>query len=597
MPAFTFIASYLISEIGGIGLAAALGSTGLALFTGVVATGLAYVTSKMINGGNNDNTSGAASSMGGRIQVPPATNNKIPVLYGQAYVNGIITDARITDENKTMIYVIALSETTNVSGQTYTCDDIYWNDMRLIAQDGTSHKVLKAVKYVDNNPQTQAEDFEDTHFNNQVEVRVYAGNSTGAKQIWPAQSTGNIQTAYAFVNDNKTTDTFWDSTYQMEGLVFAVVKIHYEPTYGFTGLPNMTFKLTNSVSNPADVWQDYMTSKRFGANIPTTAIDTSALANYKTYCDEAVTYTSAVTKTSTTQKRYQINGLLDTSSSVKSNIDSILQNSGAWMSYDIVVGKWRIINKRTATNTELTNALVFTDDNIISGITLSSTRLDNLYNKLEVEYYDRNNRDQRAYVRADLPTNERNPNEPDNQLRLSLGLTNNNMQAEMLGNLELKQSRYDLVIEFTAAHYGIQAQAGDIIKVTSDLYTWAPKLFRVQREKETEERGAKAGLCCRATRNRGSSLRARRDRKVPAHSFPGSLTNIVRDHQPRHPALLHHHVHRVELALRVRRGLSHHQHGAAGEGAQQPRDGGAARVVEVLQHLVQHQRVAGQQAK
>jgi hypothetical protein len=105
---------------------------------------------------------------------------------------------------------------------------------------------------------------------------------------------------------------------------------------------------------------------------------------------------------------------------------------------------------------------------------------------LEVEYYDKNNRDQRAYVRADLPEIDRNPNEPDNQLRLSLSLTNNNMQAEMLGNLELKQSRYDLVIEFTAAHYGIQAQAGDVIKVTSDLYTWQPKLFRVQRVKETE---------------------------------------------------------------------------------------------------------------
>jgi hypothetical protein len=60
------------------------------------------------------------------------------------------------------------------------------------------------------------------------------------------------------------------------------------------------------------------------------------------------------------------------------------------------------------------------------------------------------------------------------------------MQADILGQLELRQSRDDLVIEFTSNHYGIQAQAGDIIAVTSDLYAWYPKYFRVMRVKEIE---------------------------------------------------------------------------------------------------------------
>jgi hypothetical protein len=142
------------------------------------------------------------------------------------------------------------------------------------------------------------------------------------------------------------------------------------------------------------------------------------------------------------------------------------------------------------------NLLNFSDDNIISGISISSTRLDDLYNSVEAEFYDQYNKDQKAYARNSISAEERNPNEPDNQLRLSLDLCNNSMQADILGQMELRQSRDDLVIEFTSNHYGIQAQAGDIINVYSELYDWPPKLFRVMRvkEQETEEGGLVAQI-------------------------------------------------------------------------------------------------------
>ena len=60
------------------------------------------------------------------------------------------------------------------------------------------------------------------------------------------------------------------------------------------------------------------------------------------------------------------------------------------------------------------------------------------------------------------------------------------MQSDLLGQMELRQSRDDLVIEFTSNFYGIQAQAGDIIAVSTELYGWAPKYFRVMRVKEIE---------------------------------------------------------------------------------------------------------------
>ena len=126
MPAFTAIGAYVAGTLLGLVGTAAL------VVGAVVATGAAYITSRIINGNQNKGNNSAANQ-GGRIQVPPATNNKIPVLYGSAYVNGIITDARLINENKTMYYCLVLSEYTNnllvsagnfIVGQKYTISTV-----------------------------------------------------------------------------------------------------------------------------------------------------------------------------------------------------------------------------------------------------------------------------------------------------------------------------------------------------------------------------------------------------------------------------------------------------------------------------------------
>jgi len=465
MPAFTAIGAYVATTVLG------LAGTAATIVGSIVATAAAFVTSRIING-NQNKGGNAGENPGGRVQVPPATNNKIPVVYGTAYVNGIITDAWLYNENKTMAYCIVLSEYTNHANTNFSIADgeILYNDFELNFKSGAnSHIVESASKEIEDG---QIET--DTNFDNKVEVRVYAGGTAASDQIWPV---GNTTPAYTYWPESK-----WDSSYEMSGLVFAIVKINYDADKGFTGLPAMTFKLNNALSNPADVFEDYMSSRRYGANI--TDLDTDALTEWRDYCDDIIEYTP--TGGSGTQERYTINGVIDTSQSVKTNIDIILYNSGAWLSYDVTAGQWRPIVQRAATVAELDNALVFNDDNIISGINLSSTRLEDLYNKTEAEFYDTNSRDQKAYERIDLPSILRNPNEPDNTLRLTLDLTNNNIQANLISQIQLRQSRVDLVIEFTATHYGLQARAGDVIKVTNSIYDWTDALFRIQRIKEIE---------------------------------------------------------------------------------------------------------------
>ena len=114
MPAFTAIAAAIVSYVGGIGLAAAVGSFGISIITGVVATGLAMITSRLINGNPGGGGGGdQAQSQGTRVQLQPDTSNKIPVIYGGGYFASMITDAYLHDENKWMTYVFTIGETNN----------------------------------------------------------------------------------------------------------------------------------------------------------------------------------------------------------------------------------------------------------------------------------------------------------------------------------------------------------------------------------------------------------------------------------------------------------------------------------------------------
>jgi hypothetical protein len=57
--------------------------------------------------------------------------------------------------------------------------------------------------------------------------------------------------------------------------VFAIVKITYTKDKGVSGVPNMQFSLTNSMSLPGDCIYDYMTNTRYGAGIAASDINAS----------------------------------------------------------------------------------------------------------------------------------------------------------------------------------------------------------------------------------------------------------------------------------------------------------------------------------
>ena len=76
--------------------------------------------------------SGSSPNPGNRQQVPPATDNKLPVVYGSAWLGGAIIDLSITSDNQDMYYVLALSEVTNNGTDTISFGDCYWGGKKVV---------------------------------------------------------------------------------------------------------------------------------------------------------------------------------------------------------------------------------------------------------------------------------------------------------------------------------------------------------------------------------------------------------------------------------------------------------------------------------
>ena len=472
MAVFTAIATAIVSGITG---AAVVAGTWAAFAVSVIATGLAGITSRFILRQRNQNR-----DQGVRIQLAPATENKIPIVYGTAYQQGIISDARISNNNQTMTYVLTLSEKTQTGS--WSMGNIYWNDQRLVFKSANTSTVDYAVSQDGTN---------NTNLKDLVKVYAWAGGSSSTNQIWGPQPAVN---AYDII----PTTT---SSYQMSDLVFAVVQLTYNNDKGVTGLPTMTFQLSNSLKNPGLVWYDYMTSSRYGAGFTATEINTwTSISTVNTYSVYSIsneiptnqfvrypTYSSTGTQvTATNQVRYEINGVINSGDTIKNNLEKINLASASYTAFDHKTGQWSLIPNRSLSTASLALCYQFTDDNIIGDISLSSTNLEDLYNRVEVSFPNKVYRDQTDYYKFNLPQNELNQLEYQNELSMSAALVNNYIHAGRIGQIELRQSRFDLVITFQSDYGALQVEAGDVVTVTNTTYGFVNKAFRVTRIRETE---------------------------------------------------------------------------------------------------------------
>lgn len=465
--------------------AAAIGSSGIG--GALVRILVAYGVSKLINKATGKDNSKVQADEGVRLQLAPDTTNPIPLVFGSAYLGGKITDAQIADANQTMWYCLTVAEVPTVArlsdsaAITTSFDEIYWNNQRVYFKpDGiTIDYIVNQDGVVDTSPRDL--------------VKIYLYKNGNTNPVLPSDLGTYVNPLPAVPGSAHTLMPGWTSASAMTNLAFALVKITYNRDKGVTGLPDLQFKLSNNLFKPGDAMYSYMRNPVSGCNFIASQIDTASLIALNNYADDTISYLDEEDNTvKTLANRYQINGIVNPSDNVMNNLQKLASNAGCFLNYDIATGLWGV-----TINRDVAPVLAFNDSNIISGINLSGTDLDNMYNSVEVEFPHRQLRDQIDSIRIDLPDEFRNANEPDNVLKIRLDLLNEPLQARSLGYLELYQNRMDQVITFTSDYSKINTEAGDVISVTNAIYGWTDQPFRVVRVREVE--GEDGGLAVEIT--------------------------------------------------------------------------------------------------
>ena len=443
-----------------------IGSLVRTVAMGYVLKKLSASTNKDATNSNSSNNNGIGTpgiDNGVRLQVDPDPNQKIPILYGSAFFGGIVTDAVMSNNNQRMHYVVTLGEKTgtlysNSSATSYGISNVYWDDQTVTFKaDGVT------VDYT-----TDRSGNRDTSLNDLVEIYFYAGGSGSANQRFPAGSSGTAVNAYSVVSG-------WTSAHAMTNLIFAVIEVNYNAEKNIKGLTkNLKFQITSSMNKPGDVLYDYITNGLYGANIANAEIDTTTITALNSYSANSVSYIDEDSVSQTLTNRYQINGLVNADNEVMKNVEDITNSAGSWLSYSLLTGKWSVIINRAGTS-----VASFDDGNILGSISVSGTGLAEMYSSVKVEFPNRDIRDATDYVQTNIPIGDRNANELDRILPITYNFINEPVQAQLLGFIELKQKRVDLIITFQSDYTTINMTPGDVIDVTNSTLGFSSKLFRI----------------------------------------------------------------------------------------------------------------------
>jgi len=485
---------------------------------------------RISSGGDVSLTGGSQSDRG---IIPPATDNKVPRLYGSVTTGGVITDVYKANAN-TIFYCFVLSETdlydqsnTAVTGDlNWELTDIYRDNSRATFSPTTKEVVIRLDEL--GSSANVGFDVADSV----MQVWAWAGGSTAGYQVFPKYAVGSVDRENAY-------DIFpgWTSSNTMEDLVFAIVRVNagtYSDWYtaqpvevkdfgdwrfraqsmGYNDPTAPPGSLTNWwMFTPASCLYDYLTNSKYGAGLTANDIDYASILewyNYSTNNDSTAEHLLVQSPTTggpdsgtaggyydlfggvagaydIEVDRWRLNMYVNPQNSVAENIEEICKAGGATFAYDNKQGKFKVLINKEMTAAEEANAFTFNNDNIIGSVTVNSTDLYSLYNFAEVTFPNDALLQQPDTIYVTTPTADKVLNEPTSGMSFSLKGVTNRARAATLANLTLSQSRITNTVTFSADHSSLVVNVGDYIKLTDPGKKFENKWFRVLRTTENIE--------------------------------------------------------------------------------------------------------------
>ena len=272
--------------------------------------------------------------------------------------------------------------------------------------------------------------------------------------------------------------TVWTSAHKGSGVAYVYLRCKYDRT-AFTGFPTVTVDVkgrkvydprtstTGYSENPALCIRDYLTNTRYGRGIDSSLVDDASIIAAANYCDALVTIPGG------TQKRYTCNGVVNVDGTAFDNIQQLLASCRAMLVFS--GGKYKLVCDAPSSS-----VFSFNEDNITGSWSISTAGRRTKLNRVTAQYYSPAKEWQPDYAISESTAYRA---AEDNGLVLeanaSLPFTTNLYAAQRLAGLQLKQSRFGLVVSFKAFQSALRCEVGDVVDITHSTTGWVGKLFRI----------------------------------------------------------------------------------------------------------------------
>ena len=243
--------------------------------------------------------------------------------------------------------------------------------------------------------------------------------------------------------------------------------------------------LTRYSTNPAEILLDYLRNPRYGKGLENTDIDFTSFKIAARKCNQTVAYlssTSAITGPILT-----LNMVVNTDSSIMTNVKTMLQNSRGYMPY--VQGKYKLKIEDAGNDTDIlsgaaTIVQTFTKDDIVSDVTYMGIDRSSKYNVVSVTYVDPDQKFSNQTVVYPETEAERQiyidrDGGRENKYDVTLGGITNYAIAKDFARLIFNKQRRQESCVFTATSKALELEPGDCIRIQSNLLNFGTDPWRI----------------------------------------------------------------------------------------------------------------------
>lgn len=201
----------------------------------------------------------------------------------------------------------------------------------------------------------------------------------------------------------------------------------------------------------------------------------ATLAN--AYAGTAINLTSAGTGQHTLAQvnyaAYACDGTIDTNQTAYDNVRALLTACRGMLVFS--GGKYRLVLDVATT----ASSFGFTENNITGSWVISQAGKRAKYNRVTAGFYNPAKKWQPDLAMVESTALRATDNGLILEAKIDLPFTANSYRAQNIGQLTLNQSRYGLVVKFSAFQEGLRCEVGDVVPITHSTPGWSAKLFRI----------------------------------------------------------------------------------------------------------------------